>query len=420
MVVLNVHISLWVRRVYDKSSSTDFHPLYSDLAQQFAKRNGNHSSTQDGPVTESSGMGTYVWVPAGSNLTLPTADLAESTFTPTIQNITREDPVVITIIKYVNVTEDSPRRYLPKPILPADFLLEKTLLPSFAADETEFLLNSMIERSAQSTDLYLTTFMLCHYVLRPVMSNTAVKKVHPIMKDTWLRATVKFQAARYYESGSRKQEREDEKFYCTISHTENSVSYTVPGVFMPNRLTSDPNANRLIDMLRCPIQDSLSAFHEFAHTNESISVHIIKGNKSIAAFSVPWLTRKTGFLMSNSRAASQIDAWKGHEMTMGDKPSTVAVDKLHIIVPCSSQEPVRIILPMYFEFVSHHLLLGAAHIHLPVPFSWNSPQMNRFTELFQTYIQEGDISSYMLVLRVFKQTKTLSPQLVIVPHINVS
>lgn len=392
MVVVNVHISLWVRRLYDKSSSTDFHPLYSDLAQQFAKRKGNHSAIQDEPATETSELGTYVWVPAGSNLTLPAVDLG-STLTPTIQNATAESPVVITIIKYINTTVTSPRRFSHIPIPAADFFAEKTILPSFAADETEFLLNSMIERSAQSTDLYLTTFLLCHYVLRPVLSNTAVKKVHPIMKDTWLRATLKFQAVRYYESGARKQEREDEKFYCQISHSEKSKSYTVPGVFLPNRLTSDPNANRLIDMLRCPIQDSLSAFHEFAQSNESISVHIIRGNKSISAFSVPWRTRKTGFLLSNSKAGSQLDAWKGHERTMGDKPSTVGVDKLHIIVPCSSQEPVRTILPMYLEFVSHHLLLGAAHIHLPVPFSWNSPQMNHFTELFQTFIQEGKIPS---------------------------
>jgi hypothetical protein len=379
MIVVNVHISLWVRRVYDKSSSTDFHPLYSDLAQQFAKRKGNQSATQGGPTTEFNGLGTYVWVPAGQNLTLPAVG--------TQSNV--ESPVEITFVKYVNSTEADPRRYQPKPILAADFLVGKTVLPTFAADETEFFLNSMIERSAQSTDLFLTTFMLCHHVLRPVMSNTAVKRVHPIMRDTWLRATLKFQAVRYYDTGVRKQEHEVEKFYCQITHSEKSVPYTVPGVFLPNRLTSDPNANRLIDMLRCPIQDSLSAYREFARSNESISVHIIKGNQSIAAFSVPWRTRKTGFLMTNSKAATQLDAWKGHEKTIEDKPSKVGVDLLHIIVPCSSQEPVRAILPMYLEFISHHLLLGAAHIHVPVPFSWNSRQMNHFTELFQSYILEG-------------------------------
>jgi hypothetical protein len=391
MIVVNVHISLWVRRVYDKSNSTDFHPLYSDLAQQFAKRKGNQSATQGGPSTQFNGLGTYVWVPTGQDLTLP-AIVTDSAVTHTV-----ESPVGIQIDKYVHSTEADPRRYLPKPILAADFLVGKSVLPTFAADETEFFLNSLIERSAQSTDLFLTTFMLCHHVLRPVMSNTAVKRVHPIMRDTWLRATLKFQAVRYYDTGARKQEHEVEKFYCQITHSEKSATYIVPGVFLPNRLTSDPNANRLLDVLRCPIQDSLSAYHEFARTNESISVHIIKGNQSIAAFSVPWRTRKTGFLMQNSKAATQLDAWKGHEKTIGDKPSKVGVDLIHIIVPCSSQEPVRAILPMYLEFISHHLLLGAAHIHIPVPFSWNSRQMNHFTELFQSYILEGNISLFCTI-----------------------
>ena len=43
MIVTNVHISLWVHRVYDKNISTDFHPLSSDLALQFAAKRANNS-----------------------------------------------------------------------------------------------------------------------------------------------------------------------------------------------------------------------------------------------------------------------------------------------------------------------------------------------------------------------------------------
>ena len=43
MIVTNVHISLWVHRIHDKNSSTDFHPLSSDLALQSAARRANNS-----------------------------------------------------------------------------------------------------------------------------------------------------------------------------------------------------------------------------------------------------------------------------------------------------------------------------------------------------------------------------------------
>ena len=78
---------------------------------------------------------------------------------------------------------------------------------------------------------------------------------------------------------------------------------------------------------------------------------------------------------------------------MDGKSSEVdAIDKLHICIPYSSREPTRDTLPMYLEFVSHHLLLGASHINLPLPFGWNSNAMNRFTDIFQSYIDEGMIA----------------------------
>ena len=379
MIVVNVHISLWVRRVYDKSSSTDFHPLYSDLAQQFSRRNGNYSVMSNAPTVEGGELGYYVFVPAGN--------FTEPTLTPPVQNTTEESPQVIQVINYTEV-----RSYVPKFIPESDFRLNRSHLPTFAVDETEFILSSMIERSAQSSNLYLTTFMLCHYALRTAFTRTTLKKVHPIMKETWLRASVNFKKARYHESGARMQEDFEEIFECEISHSSKSTPYVVTGTFMPNRLTSDPNANRLLDILRCPMNDSLSAVNEFAQGNESISVRILKGKISIVAFTIPWLERRTGFLLRNSKASSHIDPWKGHQSSPGDKPFKAVTDKLHICVPCSSQEPARSVLPMYLEFVSHHTLLGASHINIPVPFSWNSPQMNHFTELFQSYIQEGNMN----------------------------
>jgi hypothetical protein len=138
--------------------------------------------------------------------------------------------------------------------------------------------------------------------------------------------------------------------------------------------------------------ESEAAYRSFANSNGSINVDIIRGNATIASFTVPWRTRQTGFLLSRSKAATTLDAWKGHESTMDSTSSKVeTIDKLHICVPFSDEEPIKSALPMYLEFVSHHLLLGASHINLPLPFGWNSLAMKRFTNIFQSYIDEGMI-----------------------------
>ena len=212
------------------------------------------------------------------------------------------------------------------------------------------------------------------------------------MKTTWRSTVANLHRTRYHPSGARIQEADDEIFRCKMRHSLESIPYTVTGIFMPNMLTADPSANRLLDILRCPLMESQAAYRSFANSNGSIYTEIIKGNATIAEFTVPWKSRQTGFLLSHSRAATTVDAWRGHELTMDDRSSVVeAIDKLHICIPFSSREPTRSTLPMYLEFVSHHLLLGASHINLPLPFGWNSLAMKRFTNIFQSYIDEGMI-----------------------------
>ena len=103
--------------------------------------------------------------------------------------------------------------------------------------------------------------------------------------------------------------------------------------------------------------------------------------------------KKNRILVSNPKAASALDAWKGINNSYKNKnnhiPEPNKNDKLHICVPLTSQFPSRKVLPIYLEFVSHHLLIGASHIYLPVPFGWNSYYMRQFLEIFQSYIQEG-------------------------------
>ena len=386
-IVLNINVTLWMRRVYDGSRKVDLHPIYNNLDVQIA-----------------STLGDSVFVPAMTAIN--SLELSEQTYPSySLTNVTAESngivepayravveirEVIREVVREVIRIVEVPGRANYSPITSADFLLEESTLPSFALDESEFAVGSIIERSGKSWNLHLTTFMLCHSIFEPSVGHSAVKKVHPVMKDTWHRAMLKFRNVRYHPSGARRIELDSEMIYCRITHSSTSVPYIVAGEFMPNRLTSDPNANGLLDILRCPMEDSEKA-HEFINSNQSLSVEIIRGNISILSYHVPWRSRRTGFLLSVPKVASFLDSWKGSDsLTNNEKvPNREKMDKLHICVPATSQAPTKDSLPVYLEFISHHLLIGASHIHLPVPFGWNSIEMYKFVTIFQSYIQEG-------------------------------
>lgn len=279
---------------------------------------------------------------------------------------------------------------------------KKTNLPAFTINENDFILSSMIERSSNSWDLYLTTFMLCHSMLAEDDHNTVgVESVHPVMKDKWSRAMNNFKKTTYMPSGVRNQ-KYNEEYYCSIKHFPSSTAYIVPGVFMPNRLTADRNSNRKLDILRCPMKNSKYSYYNYIDTNFSISVDILRGNgnNSMISFTIPWKTRKTGYLLSTPPSASKLDAWKGYDKLLKRKPTTKKLDKLHICLPSSNVYPSKNLLPVFLEFISHHLLVGASHIHLPVQFGWNSIYMQEYLTIFKSYIDEGegDIIAYLFCI----------------------
>lgn len=283
----------------------------------------------------------------------------------------------------VTITQES--------IFSTDYEVDKMKLPSFAIDETEFILGSIIERSSQCMDLFATTFMLCHYMLDSHNAE-GVQEVHSAIRDTWQRAMLKFEKVKYLASGSRRQEEADEKFFCKIKHSSFSTAYIVPGYFMPNRLTDDSNNNRKLDIMRCPIMDPKIAYTEFAGSSQVLSIKILRGNVPIIEFTIPWSTRKTGFLLSSPPAASNLNSWKGYNTNQKSNSKVEPIDKLHICVPSTDRIPSKNELPLFLEFVSHHLLIGVSHIHLPVNFGWNSVHMNRYIDIFKSYIEEGRVS----------------------------
>ena len=136
--------------------------------------------------------------------------------------------------------------------------------------------------------------------------------------------------------------------------------------------------------------DSVKAFRIFANSNGNVSVVIVRGKDEISKFSVPWKSRRTGYLQSTSKAASRMDTWKGHYSTLdGNSSSKDSIDLVHICIPGSQRKPNKESLPLILEYISHHLLIGASHITLPVSLPWGSPDMNRYIDVLQSFIQEG-------------------------------
>ena len=181
----------------------------------------------------------------------------------------------------------------------------------------------------------------------------------------------------YLNAGIRVQEKAINKFYCKISYEDKDhkkISYQVQGIFMPNKLTVDANANQRLDILRCPLRNphgSITGGNEgqelyrlFGSKNTvgHVSVDIIRGvgnsSTTLVSFSIPWKTRRTGFLLLIPPIASQLDAWKGHVLDSNIPPSITTIDHLHVCVPATSQYPTKKVLPMFMEFISHNVLLG--------------------------------------------------------------
>jgi hypothetical protein len=220
-------------------------------------------------------------------------------------------------------------------------------------------------------------------------------KVHPVLKDRWKKLMKKFRDTKYYPSG----ERIVDKYYCKISNTKDGKEYTVPGSFMPNRLTSDSNANRRLDIFRCKMNNIDNEFKNLIRSHHAVHVTLVRLNESVTNFTVPWSTRKTGFLLHSPPSDEKFDVWRGFDADLSlkhnidFKPNTEA-DSVHICVSGVRQLPSKRALPVILEFVSHHLNIGVEHIYLPISVGWTSDHMKRFIGVFQSYIDEGRVSVY--------------------------
>jgi hypothetical protein len=262
-----------------------------------------------------------------------------------------------------------------------------------AQDFSDVILGSVIQRSFETTDLVLTTFMICHALLLPEHTHMGPIKVHNNVTEMWTRTILKFKETVYDSAGARQS---IPAIFCRISNTKERKSYVVEGLFLPNRLTPDRSSNRRLDILQCNMQGSQSEYYSLARSGESVFVEILKGNISIVNFTVPWETRRTGFMLTLPAYASHFDAWRGIRSLPDDarkhKDDNKEPHKLYICAPGLETPASALILPLYLEFVQHHLLLGVDHIFLSASFGWESEHMIRLLQIFRSYIEEGKVS----------------------------
>jgi hypothetical protein len=307
------------------------------------------------------------------------------------------------------------------PPLPKDFLTRQRQrvvdLPDFTVDYKDFVLASMIERESGSYQLYLTTFFLCHSLLEPQPGASAATaiSIHPKVTSIWKRAMRVSKSTLYTENGERQQ---PPHFICKLKYTASSSTeqpISSKGRFVPNRLTPDSNSNRRLDILRCPMEGSENIYHrleELKNKNEELLVEIYRDSRMIISFRIPWRTRMTGYMLSTPPPSpspstailssttvsenahhpliSTFDPWQNVDMSQ--PPDQWKHDRLYMCVPGLESAPDKITLPLYLEFIEHHLQLGVDKIFIVASFAWGGRHMQTYLRLLEDYIKEGRVS----------------------------
>jgi hypothetical protein len=156
-------------------------------------------------------------------------------------------------------------------------------------------------------------------------------KVAPAVQTVWKRAALEMEKTRYLETGERET---PPHYYCRITpniHDNMIEPFTVTGRFVPNKLTPDSNSNRRLDIFRCKmtseevtathgISMSEYAYRNYANSSGVLQVEILRAEKSLITYRIPWKDRRTGFLSENRAEATKFDVWKGFDRNqLGEK-----------------------------------------------------------------------------------------------------
>ena len=263
-------------------------------------------------------------------------------------------------------------------------------LPNFSIDFTEYALGGMIERVSDSYDLYATVFFISHDVLVPKDASWAntVVQISSEVYEVWMTAARNFEKTVYTPTGVRMT---PPGFYCNISHTPDGPYYIVEGQFVSNKASPDSNANKRLDILRCKMQNTESAYMNLAGSSEDMRIEIIRGDFSLMSFRIPWGIRKTGFMLDepDDQVVTKLDPWKGFNKST---PGIWTHDRMYLCVSGWEDTPSKVNLPVLLEWIQHHVLMGASHIFLGVTFGWDSKHMHSINRIVSSFIDDGLLS----------------------------
>ena len=282
-------------------------------------------------------------------------------------------------------------------------------LPAFSSDFTQVAISAIIERSFTGS-LHLAVFLVGHKALShmPQMPFLALNT-----------ASADWQAVANIWSNETNLGLSGSAMDCVLQHDRRFRSYTSQGHFIPSNTTEDSGFNRMLEVLRCPIDDR--QLPQTFKTKKHLEVQILggelhdeirgMGRRVLFHFYVPWRSRVVGwgFNYFNTKsplkpdksshriripkfANSRFDPWKmpvsAHAYS--DSPPTI-----HLCSPVLRPlEPNRKDpnLPMLLEFIEHNVRLGITHQFLGFFLDSKSKEFARVKQLVDPYIQEGKVS----------------------------
>eukprot|EP01039_Chlorochromonas_danica_P006104 gene6104-6721_t len=357
-------------------------------------------------------------------LSLPwTSKLSSSFFQPSLHLNTPVSDGDYTLVEEVKERDLSP----------AASLFPAQTLPNFSHDLSEIILSSLIERSAQSYDLHLTIFLLCHFTvhLQDNVNQQVFLRLNPHQLPVWNKVMLNFSKTVYRLPGYRARRPSFSCFMRTIfihpidkRWLAKDEGEEVAAIVVPAAATVDFNANYRTEILRCSLANSSKAYLNYAGRSDYyLEVTLKKNGKSLLTYRVPWQSRMTGYMSSSSLPIGKwkvlppvnnnrsdgasladqiitemvyslpslsIDPWKAFEKS--NHPSRWALDKVYMCVPGWRSPPTARYLSHLLEFIQHHLLMGVRHIFLGVCFAWHSPLMKKLLRILKPFIDEGRLS----------------------------
>lgn len=320
-------------------------------------------------------------------------------------------------------------------------------LPVFSSDFSEFFIAAVIERSFDTDNLYLTTFLMGHKSLfhMPQMPflliNNSVSTTH-----------------KWREAGRQWKERSNrnDTFTCRMKNSLAVVKESVqetPALWGPSSTTNDGGFNRNFEVLRCMIPRDINIVATLADQkqklskaikNARLSVEIIRTRNhghihgtdsqtptraNLIAFEVPWKDRRTGYGFDLSRRNSRWEPWQGvlspprsrqqfsfNGVKEGDVPlnassstrgqtssfrmSPISVVCMSIVRPL---EPFRMDtgMTMLVENIEHNILIGFDHIFVGLHLDPLSVHMQRYRLALDPFIRAGRVSLSSMALSGF-------------------